>query len=73
MPTAFILPFYKPFSNELSLNMINVSFLTDIRFFFFSSSLTDGYGQTGVNSARPATAYGFRPDEQFYYGYTASR
>lgn len=40
---------------------------------FPSSSLTDGYGQTGVNSARPATAYGFRPDEQFYYGYTASR
>uniref|UniRef100_A0A8C2I4R4 Kinesin-associated protein 3a n=1 Tax=Cyprinus carpio TaxID=7962 RepID=A0A8C2I4R4_CYPCA len=27
----------------------------------------------GVTPARPATAYGFRPDEQFYYGYTASR
>uniref|UniRef100_A0A673I654 Kinesin-associated protein 3-like n=1 Tax=Sinocyclocheilus rhinocerous TaxID=307959 RepID=A0A673I654_9TELE len=40
---------------------------------FPSSSLTDGYGQTGVTPARPATAYGFRPDEQFYYGYTASR
>uniref|UniRef100_A0A671Q1Z2 Kinesin-associated protein 3-like n=1 Tax=Sinocyclocheilus anshuiensis TaxID=1608454 RepID=A0A671Q1Z2_9TELE len=39
---------------------------------FPSSSLTDGYGQTGVTPARPATAYGFRPDEQFYYGYTAS-
>ncbi|KAK2884067.1 hypothetical protein Q8A67_017704 [Cirrhinus molitorella] len=40
---------------------------------FPSSSLTDGYGQTIVTPARPATAYGFRPDEQFYYGYTASR
>ncbi|XP_056620193.1 kinesin-associated protein 3a [Triplophysa dalaica] len=40
---------------------------------FHSSSLTDAYGQTGVTSARPTTAYGFRPDEQFYYGYTASR
>ncbi|ROL43457.1 Kinesin-associated protein 3 [Anabarilius grahami] len=40
---------------------------------FPSSSLTDGYGQTSVTPARPATAYGFRPDEQFYYGYTASR
>uniref|UniRef100_A0A8C1CBA2 Kinesin-associated protein 3a n=1 Tax=Cyprinus carpio carpio TaxID=630221 RepID=A0A8C1CBA2_CYPCA len=40
---------------------------------FPSSSLTDGYGQMGVTPARPATAYGFRPDEQFYYGYTASR
>ncbi|XP_043075994.1 kinesin-associated protein 3a [Puntigrus tetrazona] len=40
---------------------------------FPSSSLTDGYGQTAVSPARPATAYGFRPDEQFYYGYTASR
>lgn len=39
----------------------------------FHSSLTDAYGQTGVTSARPATAYGFRPDEQFYYGYTTSR
>ncbi|XP_073712292.1 kinesin-associated protein 3a [Misgurnus anguillicaudatus] len=39
----------------------------------FHSSLTDAYGQTGVTPARPATAYGFRPDEQFYYGYTASR
>uniref|UniRef100_A0A8C2ILE4 Kinesin-associated protein 3 n=1 Tax=Cyprinus carpio TaxID=7962 RepID=A0A8C2ILE4_CYPCA len=33
----------------------------------------NGYGQMGVTPARPATAYGFRPDEQFYYGYTASR
>ncbi|XP_052391967.1 kinesin-associated protein 3 [Carassius gibelio] len=40
---------------------------------FPSSSLTDGYGQIGVTPARPATAHGFRPDEQFYYGYTASR
>ncbi|XP_059368516.1 kinesin-associated protein 3-like isoform X1 [Carassius carassius] len=40
---------------------------------FPSSSLTDGYGQMGVTPARPVTAYGFRPDEQFYYGYTASR
>uniref|UniRef100_A0A672R3S5 Kinesin-associated protein 3-like n=1 Tax=Sinocyclocheilus grahami TaxID=75366 RepID=A0A672R3S5_SINGR len=40
---------------------------------FPSSSLTDGYGQMGVTPARPATAYGFRPDEQLYYGYTASR
>ncbi|XP_051501058.1 kinesin-associated protein 3-like isoform X3 [Myxocyprinus asiaticus] len=40
---------------------------------FPNRSLTDGYGQTGVNPARPATAYGFRPDEQFYYGYTGSR
>uniref|UniRef100_A0A8C1V4C9 Kinesin-associated protein 3a n=1 Tax=Cyprinus carpio TaxID=7962 RepID=A0A8C1V4C9_CYPCA len=40
---------------------------------FPGSSLTDGYGQIGVTPARPATAYGFRPDEQFYYGYTASR
>ncbi|XP_077076782.1 kinesin-associated protein 3a isoform X1 [Siphateles boraxobius] len=40
---------------------------------FLSSSLTDGYIQTSVTPARPATAYGFRPDEQFYYGYTASR
>ncbi|KAA0708481.1 Kinesin-associated protein 3 [Triplophysa tibetana] len=40
---------------------------------FHSSSLTDAYGQTGVTPARPTTAYGFRPDEQFYYGYTASR
>ncbi|XP_016146101.1 kinesin-associated protein 3-like [Sinocyclocheilus grahami] len=40
---------------------------------FPSSSLTDGYGQTGVTPARPATAYGFRPDEPFYYGYTTSR
>lgn len=39
----------------------------------FHSSLTDAYGQTGMTSARPATAYGFRPDEQFYYGYTTSR
>ncbi|KAI7799800.1 kinesin-associated protein 3 [Triplophysa rosa] len=40
---------------------------------FHSSSLTEAYGQTGVTPARPTTAYGFRPDEQFYYGYTASR
>uniref|UniRef100_A0A673K1X2 Kinesin-associated protein 3-like n=1 Tax=Sinocyclocheilus rhinocerous TaxID=307959 RepID=A0A673K1X2_9TELE len=40
---------------------------------FPSSSLTDGYGQTGVTPVRPATAYGFRPDEPFYYGYTTSR
>uniref|UniRef100_A0A672R510 Kinesin-associated protein 3-like n=1 Tax=Sinocyclocheilus grahami TaxID=75366 RepID=A0A672R510_SINGR len=33
----------------------------------------NGYGQMGVTPARPATAYGFRPDEQLYYGYTASR
>ncbi|XP_028823720.1 kinesin-associated protein 3a [Denticeps clupeoides] len=34
---------------------------------------TEGFVQTGGAPVRPATAYGFRPDEQLYYRYGASR
>ncbi|KPP78480.1 kinesin-associated protein 3-like [Scleropages formosus] len=34
---------------------------------------TDGFGQMAVSPGRPITAYGFRPDEQYYYGYASSR
>uniref|UniRef100_W5M187 Kinesin-associated protein 3b n=1 Tax=Lepisosteus oculatus TaxID=7918 RepID=W5M187_LEPOC len=36
---------------------------------FTSSAGVDGFGQTAAVPGRPATAYGYRPDEQFYYGY----
>uniref|UniRef100_A0A8C9WPH0 Kinesin-associated protein 3b n=1 Tax=Scleropages formosus TaxID=113540 RepID=A0A8C9WPH0_SCLFO len=39
---------------------------------FFSAG-TDGFGQMAVSPGRPITAYGFRPDEQYYYGYASSR
>uniref|UniRef100_A0A674INN2 Kinesin-associated protein 3 n=1 Tax=Terrapene triunguis TaxID=2587831 RepID=A0A674INN2_9SAUR len=36
----------------------------------FSSSIgVDGFGQPAGIPGRPATAYGYRPDESFYYGY----
>lgn len=36
----------------------------------FSSSIgVDGFGQPAGTPGRPATAYGYRPDESFYYGY----
>ncbi|KAL2089471.1 hypothetical protein ACEWY4_014159 [Coilia grayii] len=37
------------------------------------SSVTEGFVQSAGTPVRPTTAYGFRPDEQFYYGYGASR
>ncbi|XP_031431213.1 kinesin-associated protein 3a isoform X1 [Clupea harengus] len=37
------------------------------------SSVTEGFVQSVGTPVRPTTAYGFRPDEQFYYGYGASR
>ncbi|XP_066532679.1 kinesin-associated protein 3a isoform X2 [Hoplias malabaricus] len=40
---------------------------------FPSGVVPDGFGQVSGAPLRPATAYGFRPDEQFYYSYTASR
>lgn len=40
---------------------------------FPSSAVSDGFGQVAGAPVRPATAYGFRPDEQFYYSYSASR
>uniref|UniRef100_A0A6Q2WPS2 Kinesin-associated protein 3b n=1 Tax=Esox lucius TaxID=8010 RepID=A0A6Q2WPS2_ESOLU len=33
----------------------------------------DGFDLTSGTSSRPATGFGFRPDEQFYYDYTSSR
>lgn len=33
----------------------------------------EGFVQSAGTPVRPATAYGFRPDEQFYYNYGASR
>uniref|UniRef100_A0AAR2LF23 Kinesin-associated protein 3 n=1 Tax=Pygocentrus nattereri TaxID=42514 RepID=A0AAR2LF23_PYGNA len=40
---------------------------------FPSSAVSDGFGQVAGGPLRPATAYGFRPDEQYYYSYSASR
>uniref|UniRef100_A0A8C6YU06 Kinesin associated protein 3 n=1 Tax=Nothoprocta perdicaria TaxID=30464 RepID=A0A8C6YU06_NOTPE len=38
----------------------------------FSSSVgADGFGQSPGAPGRPATAYGYRPDEPFFYGYGA--
>lgn len=37
------------------------------------NSVTEGFVQSAGTPVRPTTAYGFRPDEQFYYGYGASR
>uniref|UniRef100_A0A493TKC0 Kinesin associated protein 3 n=1 Tax=Anas platyrhynchos platyrhynchos TaxID=8840 RepID=A0A493TKC0_ANAPP len=38
----------------------------------FSSSIgVDGFGQTPGVPGRPATAYGYRPDEPYYYSYGA--
>ncbi|XP_076135033.1 kinesin-associated protein 3a [Alosa pseudoharengus] len=37
------------------------------------SSVSEGFVQSAGTPVRPTTAYGFRPDEQFYYGYGASR
>ncbi|KAG7487580.1 hypothetical protein MATL_G00024970 [Megalops atlanticus] len=36
---------------------------------FSGSAGGDGFGPTAGTPGRPATAYGYRPDEQFYYGY----
>uniref|UniRef100_A0A3B3TB28 Kinesin-associated protein 3a n=1 Tax=Paramormyrops kingsleyae TaxID=1676925 RepID=A0A3B3TB28_9TELE len=33
----------------------------------------DGFGQAAISPGRPATAYGFRPDEHFFYRYGSSR
>ncbi|KAL0967002.1 hypothetical protein UPYG_G00303270 [Umbra pygmaea] len=33
----------------------------------------DGFDLTAGTSSRPATGFGFRPDEQFFYDYTSSR
>ncbi|XP_029559771.1 kinesin-associated protein 3 [Salmo trutta] len=33
----------------------------------------DGFDLTTGTSSRPATGFGFRPDEQFFYDYTSSR
>ncbi|XP_062857328.1 kinesin-associated protein 3a [Trichomycterus rosablanca] len=40
---------------------------------FTNSAMMDRYGQGPSAPMRPSTAYGFRPDEQFYHGYSASR
>uniref|UniRef100_A0A672Q3P8 Kinesin-associated protein 3-like n=1 Tax=Sinocyclocheilus grahami TaxID=75366 RepID=A0A672Q3P8_SINGR len=40
---------------------------------FPSSNTLSFESKHSVTPARPATAYGFRPDEPFYYGYTTSR
>uniref|UniRef100_A0A8B9R9Q8 Kinesin-associated protein 3a n=2 Tax=Astyanax mexicanus TaxID=7994 RepID=A0A8B9R9Q8_ASTMX len=40
---------------------------------FPSSAVSDGFGQVAGAPVRPTTAYGFRPDEQYYYSYSASR
>ncbi|XP_036437324.1 kinesin-associated protein 3a [Colossoma macropomum] len=40
---------------------------------FPSSAVSDGFGQVAGGPLRPTTAYGFRPDEQYYYSYSASR
>ncbi|XP_053806438.1 kinesin-associated protein 3 isoform X5 [Vidua macroura] len=38
----------------------------------FSGNIgVDGFGQSSGVPGRPATAYGYRPDEPFYYGYGA--
>ncbi|KAL4660150.1 kinesin-associated protein 3-like [Arapaima gigas] len=37
------------------------------------SAGTDGFGHMALSPGRPVTAYGFRPDEQYYYGYASSR
>ncbi|OXB84249.1 UNVERIFIED_CONTAM: hypothetical protein H355_007132 [Colinus virginianus] len=38
---------------------------------FSSSMAVDGFGQSPGVPGRPATAYGYRPDEPYYYGYGA--
>lgn len=40
-------------------------------FFFFFSMGVDGFGQSPGVPGRPATAYGYRPDEPYYYSYGA--
>ncbi|KAK1796476.1 hypothetical protein P4O66_008915, partial [Electrophorus voltai] len=40
---------------------------------FHSSVVSDGYGPGAGAPVRPATAYGFRPDEQYYCSYSAPR
>ncbi|XP_030628420.1 kinesin-associated protein 3a isoform X2 [Chanos chanos] len=40
---------------------------------YTSSVMTDGFGQASGALVRPATAIGFRPDEQLYFTYSASR
>ncbi|XP_017311794.1 kinesin-associated protein 3a isoform X1 [Ictalurus punctatus] len=40
---------------------------------FPGSAVSERYGQGPGGPMRPATAYGFRPDEQYYYSYSASR
>ncbi|KAG5850592.1 hypothetical protein ANANG_G00084090 [Anguilla anguilla] len=40
---------------------------------FPGSTSGDGFGSTAGTPGRPATAYGYRPDEQFFYGYGSSR
>lgn len=41
--------------------------------FCFLSAVSERYGQGSGGPMRPATAYGFRPDEQHYYSYSTSR
>ncbi|XP_060773419.1 kinesin-associated protein 3a [Neoarius graeffei] len=38
---------------------------------FPGSAVSERYGQGSGGPMRPATAYGFRPDEQHYYGYSS--
>ncbi|MCJ8743509.1 hypothetical protein PDJAM_G00094940 [Pangasius djambal] len=40
---------------------------------FPGSAVSERYGQGPGGPMRPATAYGFRPDEQHYYSYSTSR
>ncbi|KAJ8384515.1 hypothetical protein AAFF_G00204300 [Aldrovandia affinis] len=40
---------------------------------FPGSTGGDGFGPTAGTPGRPTTAYGYRPDEQFFYGYGSSR
>ncbi|KAJ8277971.1 hypothetical protein GJAV_G00082270 [Gymnothorax javanicus] len=40
---------------------------------FPGSTSGENFGSAAGTPGRPATAYGFRPDEQFFYGYGSSR
>lgn len=50
------------------LHQISESVLTEVRLFFRDAS--DVFDQTSSSPGRPATAYGFRPDEQAIYQYS---
>ncbi|XP_063057334.1 kinesin-associated protein 3a isoform X1 [Engraulis encrasicolus] len=52
---------------------ISPDFYTDYQNGDMGGSVTESFVQSAGTPVRPTTAYGFRPDEQFYYGYGASR